>query len=161
MREAISKSLSSSLEWDDSEHQRAIDKLTAFSYAEKLGTLLWRVKYFNDASSYRPAVFLLAKALPRLNKGIAIKVSQQVMNEWLYGFCQVCLGAKEVLSGEHVILCNSCGGSGVRKYTDAERAKAIGANCANMGKQIKLLHDIIGGIDVGVAVKTRLKLHGD
>jgi hypothetical protein len=53
MREAISRTLSSSLDWDDSEHEKAIDKLTAFSFSDRLGTLLWRVKYFNDASSYK------------------------------------------------------------------------------------------------------------
>jgi hypothetical protein len=155
MREAISKTLSSSLEWDDSDHERAVDKLTAFSYSDRLGTLLWRVKYHNDAASYKPAVFLLAKNLPNISKGIAIRIAEQALKEWVMSFCASCLGAKEVRSGDHVITCPCCGGSGVRKYTDRERAAAIGAN---MSKQVDTILHIIGGVDIQVAVKTRLKL---
>lgn len=155
MREAISKTLSSSLVWDDSEHERAIDKLTAFSYSDRLGTLLWRVKYFNDASSYKPAVLILAKRLPRLNRGIAIKVSDQALREWLNNFCGACNGAKEIRSGDHVITCPTCNGGGVRKYTDRERAAAVGAN---MGKHIDMILNLIGGVDVQVSVRTRAKL---
>jgi hypothetical protein len=155
MREAISNALSSSLDWDDSEHERAVDKLTAFSYSKRLGTLLWRLKYHNDHTSLKPAVFLLAKELPRLNRGIAIKICEQAVHEWLMAFCPVCFGAKEVRSGEHIVICGACGGSGVRKYTNAERARAIGAN---MEKQFKQIHDLIGGIDRHVSEMTKLKL---
>jgi hypothetical protein len=155
MREAISKTLSSSLEWDDSDHERAVDKLTAFSYSDRLGTLLWRVKYFNDASAYKPAVFLLAKNLPTLNRGMAIKIAEQALKEWVLSFCTHCLGAKEIRSGDHVITCPCCGGSGVRKYTDRERAAFIGAS---MSKQVDTILHIIGGVDIQVAVKTRMKL---
>jgi hypothetical protein len=155
MREAISKTLSASLDWDDSEHERAIDKLTAFSFSDRLGTLLWRVKYFNDASSYKPAILILAKRLPRLNRGIAIKVSEQALREWLYNHCGTCLGAREVRQGDHVITCPSCQGGGVRKYTDRERHQAIGAN---MSRHIDQVLNIIGGMDVQVSVQTRIRL---
>jgi hypothetical protein len=155
MREAISKTLSSSLTWDDSEHERAIDKLTAFSFSDRLGTLLWRVKYFNDASSYRPAILILARRLPRLNRGIAIKISEQALREWLHNHCDACLGAREIRQGDHVITCPTCKGGGVRKYTDRERHQAIGVN---MSKHIDQVLNIIGGMDVQVAVQTRIKL---
>ena len=155
MREAISHALSSSLEWDDSDHERAVDKLTAFSYSKRLGTLLWRLKYCNDKSSFKPAVYLLAKELPNINKGMAIRVCEQAVREWLFAFCPDCLGAREVRSGDHVVICGTCHGSGVRRYTDSERKMAIGAN---MAKQIKFIHDLIGGIDAHVASHTRMRM---
>ncbi|HYD35902.1 MAG TPA: zinc finger-like domain-containing protein [Vitreimonas sp.] len=156
MREAISKTLtSSSLEWDDSEHEGAVDKLTAFSYSDRMGTLLWRVKYSNDASAYKPVVYLLAKSLPRLNRSIAIKTSEQALREWLAEFCTSCSGSKVARDGDKVIDCPVCHGVGTRRYTDSERAAFIGAN---MSKNVDYLLNVIGGIDISVAVKTRLRL---
>lgn len=155
MREAISKTLSSSLEWDDSEHETAVDKLTAFSYSDRMGTLLWRVKYSNDASSYKPVVYLLAKSLPRLNRGIAIRVAEQSLREWLASFCTSCSGSRVARDGDKVIDCQTCRGVGARRYTDAERAAFIGAN---MSKQVDYILNVIGGIDISVAVKTRIRL---
>jgi hypothetical protein len=155
MREAISKTLTSSLEWDDSEHERAVDKLTAFSYSDRMGTLLWRIKYSNDASSYKPAVYLLAKSLPRLNRGMAIKVAEQALREWLANFCTSCSGSKVARDGEKVIDCPSCMGVGTRRYTDAERAAFIGAS---MSKHVDYILNVIGGIDTSVAVRVRIRL---
>lgn len=154
MREAIANALDSSLEWDDA-HEKAIDKLTAFAYSDRLGTLLWRVKYFNCQQSYKPALLILAKRLKPINREIAYKVAQQAMNEWLFSFCKTCLGAKEVKAGELVVSCKACCGTGVRRYTDQERQQAIGAH---MPKQIKAIHDIIGETDRKVSKNIRNKL---
>lgn len=155
MREAISKALTSSLEWDDSDHERAIDKLTAFSYSDRLGTLLWRLKYQHDHTAYKPILHLIAKRLPRINRGIALRVAKQALHEWLYNFCPTCCGAKEIRRGELVVICAHCSGSGVRKYRDSERRHAIGAA---MNKRVDELLSLIGGMDVAVSVGTKSRL---
>jgi len=155
MREAFAHTLRSSLTWDDSDHERAIDKLTAFSYADRLSTLLWRLKYGNDASAYKPVIFLLAKTLKPLNRNISIKIAEQAIHEWLFPLCPTCQGTKERMAGELRVVCRACSGVGVNRFSDRERELKIGGH---FPKQIQTLHNLITGSDIKPGREMRKRL---
>lgn len=154
MKEAMSHVLHSSLEWDDSEHERAVDKLTAFSYSERFATLLWRFKYANDSSAYKPIIYMLARSL-KLSRSVAVKVAEQALHEWIFSFCPVCLGAKETMAGELRVVCPSCDGSGVARFSDKEREAKLGLN---FGRHVDALLRIISGSDMKPSAEMRRRL---
>lgn len=155
MREVFAHTLRSSLDWDDSQHEKAVDKLTAFCYADRLATLLWRLKYGNDKTAYKPIVMLLAKSLKPMNRNISIKIAEQALYEWLFPFCPACLGAKEVMAGELRVVCRACNGVGVARYSDREREMKVGGN---FSKQIENIHRIITGMDIQPGREMRKRL---
>jgi len=155
MREAFSNTLRKSLDWDDVDHEKAVDKLTAFCYADRLSTLLWRLKYGNDASAYKPVVFLLAKTLKPLNKNISIKIAQQALHEWLFPLCTTCQGTKERMAGELRVVCRACNGTGVGRYSDRDRELKVGGH---FPKQIETVLKLITGSDLKPGREMRKRL---
>lgn len=145
MREALAHALHSSLEWDDSEHERAIDKVTAFSYSDRLGTMLWRFRDSNDRTVHKTIILLLAKQLEKqlpsqFNRGKVIKIAGQALKEWSLTNCRTCYGSGEIMAGELKVVCRVCGGSGVKRYSDRERERVMGGHHP---KHMKYLLDVI------------------
>jgi hypothetical protein len=62
----------------------------------------------------------------KCDKAVLIKVVKQVIHESAFKSCKGCMGAKEVLTGTHVIKCQVCQGTGLHRHTDMQRAKSIG-----------------------------------
>ena len=147
--------LRSSLNWDDSDHERSVDKLTAFSFSDKLSTMLWRLKYGNDMSAYNPVVILLAKSLKPMNRNISIKVSEQAVYEWLFPFCLTCRGAKEIMVGDLKVTCKACDGVGVQRYTNKVRELNLGGN---FDQHIEKIHSIITSSDIAPSIEMRKRL---
>ena len=159
MREALSKCLSSSLVWDDSDHEKAVDKLTAFAYSERFATLLWRLKYANDHTVYWQVIEILVaiviKTTRRIGRMIATKIAEQAIHEWLFAFCPSCLGAKETMAGHLKIICPVCNGSGVARFSDQNRRVRMGGDYT---KPLATLHRVISANDIKPAVEMRQRL---
>ena len=146
-REALSQDLHSALKGDDSTHVTPLDRVTAFSSSNRLGTLLWRIKYEQDYSNVKAASFLLAKTLQNTNKNLAIKIATQAIVEWIDANCKTCVGSKQMQMGELIIICQTCKGSGVHRYNDIERTLSIGVDAKKFSNLFKRLHDVIGEQD--------------
>lgn len=124
-RELIGRDLPSSLEADY--YERPIDRIGAFSKGNRLGTLLWRIKYGKDLSCFKPAALLLAKET-QLQTPIGYRVCELAISEWLLPECETCRGAREVIFGPKRIVCPSCEGYGVKRYENWERSRFIGSS---------------------------------
>lgn len=114
------------------------DRAARQSHLASLGVSLIAVKAANRADEYARAVAKLAQmvrreARPRPSNTICLSVSRQAIQEYVVDFCPTCSGKGEVpdlegLEGaQRMKPCPECGGHGKRRYSDSERAEAIGA----------------------------------
>lgn len=122
-RELLGRDLPDTLESDY--HEMPVDRIGAFSRGSRLGTLLWRLKYGNDGACFKPAVFLLVKAA-QLKSTPGMRLCAMALTEWLLPHCQTCNGAKELIVGPKRIICDTCQGYGVKRYSDKERDLYLG-----------------------------------
>lgn len=112
------------------------DRIGALARAGKLGTLLWEWRYGGEDREQEAGNLLtrrIAKRLGIRHVGEQGKIDymrlrlacRQVLREWFSPECDTCNGVKEV-SGEHKrVVCQTCNGTGTRRYSDEERAKAL------------------------------------
>lgn len=111
-----------------------------------IGSCLIRFRDANCSSSRKDAEDLLALALAwparrgaaplNLKRRERDKVARQAIREWALDFCPVCKGVAEiprfaeVEGSQPMSACPpdpvGCGGTGRRRYSDAERAEAMG-----------------------------------
>ena len=133
MRESVGlAAVSDDLRWH--ENERDIDRVTALGAAgilTPLGVALYRVYVANDRHAYWEAMARLAKLVrtknsTRLPYSWREAIAKQAMNEVVFPMCTRCMGSREIMQDQLTIPCTQCDGSGVRKFSDEERAKAIG-----------------------------------
>jgi hypothetical protein len=97
--------------------------------APKVGMELWRCKYQNSSVAYHA----LSKSLIELYRGrykaesedTARRVVAEALSEFLGPACQSCNGAREMILDELRIECQDCKGSGLRRYSDYDRARRM------------------------------------
>lgn len=127
---------SSNLAWNERE-VKSIDRLTAMGLSDPLGAALFRFKFGSDAAAGKRAIHLLAhKSAQRLKVELnyARMLSIAAIKEWLLDTCETCNGTGLVaVVGRHD-KCPKCGGSGVKRHTDTERALAAGLPVGSWGK---------------------------
>lgn len=130
IREKIVGSMqSSNLAWH-AEFARAIDTLTAVGMSDALGSALFRVKYCNDTGAYQRALALLAKegaTRLRVMPQYAKRLAKAAIKEWVIDADPHCQGSGLFVQQNGVsVSCTKCGGTGMRKWEDHERALASG-----------------------------------
>lgn len=153
MREAYAVTHHASLEWTEG-HERAVDRVAAMGRVERIGANLWRAKYQYDASSYKQAVLELIgmyrQRNPRESSEIVRTVVEQCFREWISGMCPSCLGARELIVGDRRVVCDTCQGSGIRHYSDFERARGMSVSLQrvkSLQRGLTWLAGEIGAID--------------
>lgn len=129
LREALSSTAMASLEWSE-ERERAIDRIAASGKAPTLGVLIWKARYMLESRAYQDArsqlVRLFLTRYTYESPSIAEKCVDEALHEFMGPACQRCSGARELVSGDLRVECPDCHGSGLRRYTDWERAARMG-----------------------------------
>ena len=161
MRESLAATHHSSLEWNP-DTERAIDKVAASGLCDALGILLWKAKYMLESPAYREAEKQLRVRVKDQFKReawlICDKVTEQGLREYLSDRCKTCGGRGglevEVQLSKLVITCDVCSGSGTRRFTDFERARAMSLSLGRvktlqrhfnwLSSQIWTLDDLVG-----------------
>ena len=128
LREPLSSAALSSLEWSPIV-ERTIDRVAASGKAPRLGLDIWKAAYGLESKAFNDAIEALTEAYlgryKRESPELAAKICEQIVGEYIAQFCISCQGSREVMCGDLKVICNDCAGSGVRKYTDAERARMM------------------------------------
>ena len=114
-------------------------KAAQAAYLASLGVDLMRLKLSNIPAAFAPCLEKLTVALMWRSDALRIKEAQasviasQVIQEHVIDFCPTCTGRGEVpiqgIDRDGIVPmqeCGTCGGHGTRRYTDHERAEAIG-----------------------------------
>src|SRR5262245_52725658 len=165
LREALAGTAFASLEWSP-DWERAVDRVAASGRATRLGLALWKARYLLEISSYREARTRLieryARRFRRMPSQTRERVIEQCLREYIAPFCMTCKGAKEIVIEQKRIICYECSGSGVRRYTDSDRANAMGisfAEAVRLGKQCRIVLDDIATHDqeVGAVLTEQLE----
>ncbi|KAA1013010.1 hypothetical protein FVF58_09475 [Paraburkholderia panacisoli] len=127
---------SSNLAWNERE-EKAIDRLTAIGMSDQLGAALFRFKFGSDAFSGKRAIHLLAHKA-KCNLGVelsyATKLATACIKEFVLDNCVPCNGTGLILNGARYDKCGKCGGSGVKRHSDSERALAAGLPVENFAR---------------------------
>jgi hypothetical protein len=128
LREAYAATATASLEWSE-QRERAIDRVAAAGLAPRLGMDLWRARYQLSLQSFRDAhqglVQLYQTRYKSETPDMACRLVDEAMSEFLGPACTSCNGAKEMILDHLRIVCKTCDGSGLRRYSDFERARRM------------------------------------
>jgi hypothetical protein len=126
LREPYAATALASLEWSEV-RERAIDRVAAAGKCSRLGLDLWKARYLLEVKAYQDVSESLR--LHYLNKykaesqGIAERIVSECLHEFLGPVCLVCSGRRELVVGDLKITCAECDGSGLRRYSDIDRAR--------------------------------------
>ena len=169
LRQLVAAALHSSDLGDDPTRETPLDRILAMAHADRLGGLLWRLRLANDAAAFAPATLIVSRRLRRgtdrrSRAEIFDRVAARAVQEWLDDLCRVCLGrgklvAKDTPVATHV--CVRCSGTGRRRHSDAERARAIGLSMDAARKwtpKFALAHEIIADADAGAGLEVAAQL---
>lgn len=143
--QVVSATQSSNLRWE-AEFVRAVDRLTALGLSDPLGSALWRAKFCQDAGSGRRALLLLTKKVEarlHVERSYAQRLCGAAFKEWMLDACDKCCGLGSITEGAHVSRCSKCDGSGVRRYSDSERALAAGLPVDSWPKHAKKFDEVL------------------
>lgn len=136
---------SSNLAWNERE-VKSVDRLTAMGLSDPLGAALFRFKFGSDAAAGKRALHLLAnKSAQRLKVELtyARKLATAALKEWLLDTCETCHGSGLVPGIGRHDKCPKCGGSGVRRHSDTERALAAGLPVGSWEKHEKRFDQVM------------------
>ncbi len=116
---------------DDFRHHDIDALIHVGAKASRLASLLLRIKNADQSRWTKEAVIILAQPLAgryKISRSIAMRVAYAALTEWINPHCRACSGAREILrEAGGSILCESCAGAGVHRYSDSDRASLCGA----------------------------------
>ena len=128
MRARIGRAVNSS-DLLDHVYECDVDVVGALAFASMAGSRLLRGAYGLDAGALRSLVLTLTRRAAR-RRGmvgpVAKRIAIQALREYVLPRCRVCLGAREQIAGSLRVVCPLCEGSGLHRYSDRERAEALG-----------------------------------
>lgn len=148
------------------------DRIGALAKAGKLGILLWEWRYGGVDREIQVGNLLTRIMAKKLkircvgeNKANYIRLRlacRQVLREWFAPECDTCQGVREI-AGEHKrVICPTCGGTGERRYSDHERARALQTTVPEYrkgwDKAFSLIRAVITGRDAETARIVREQL---
>ena len=130
MREALAASVGTSQMGMEADYEHAADRIAAMAFGPRLGSLLIRYRDANQHRWEREAVAMIAHRVVRaykISQQLGLAVARCALIEWSQPQCSTCRGARELMGAWLKVVCHECAGSGVRRYTDVERHRVIGA----------------------------------
>lgn len=168
LREALAATSVASLEWSE-ERERAVDRVAASGRAPALGVQLWKARYMLEAKAYQDArrglIRLFLERHPAEKPSIAEKCVDEALSEFLGPACSSCSGARELVTENLRVVCEACGGSGLRRYTDWERASRMQISLQwvrTLSRKLSWLAGELGSLDraVNSVISDELERHG-
>lgn len=132
LREAYAGTALASLEWSEL-RERAVDRVAAAGKADPFGIKLWRAKYLLESSAYlalQKELLTIYQNRYRDNATVSQALVQQALHEFLAPACRDCAGRGEMLFDERLIVCETCKGSKIHRYSDEERARTMNISYA-------------------------------
>lgn len=143
--ERLSECCSTSDMMAKEERIRDVEHVAALSGASGLGSDMMRARDY-DSKALRRAILILAskvRAEMRLGMGPSQQLATAAILEVMHCQCRTCNGAAEQIIGGIRQVCPTCGGTGVHRWMDADRAKATGYPIANWSMWAKKYEIVI------------------
>ena len=163
LREAYSSTALAPLDWGVGE--RPIDRVAASGRCDATGLAVWKARYQHESSAYNDAIAGLLKDYRERFRGdsadIAKRVVTQALDEFLFPFCSMCSGAKEVIVDKLRVICPKCGGSGVKRYSDSDRARQMRLSWGltkKLAHKLRWAHERLSDLDRSVNAEMAFQL---
>lgn len=161
-RESLPSTLESGLQEAAGDDIRPVDRLRAFSFSPRTGTLLWRLMYDLDSSVYNDLVIALVHELENIPRSFV----ELALHEYLSPQCKRCNGSKSLIlktetGADKRQDCPTCQGTGKHRYSDADRAAYLRVSVQSVrrkAKKIARVTELLSGYDRQVNWKMGLKL---
>ncbi len=100
--------------------------------ASRLASLLLSYRNADQEKWAREVVIVLANQIiktHKLSRNVGMRVAAAALIEWAKPHCRECNGARNIVRADGVvIICESCGGIGMHRYSDKERSRMIDAS---------------------------------
>jgi Zn finger protein HypA/HybF involved in hydrogenase expression len=140
----------SDLAWSELK-TKPIDVVAALSGASGLGSDIMRAKDYDPAALKRAALVLTNKALTAgkrkklpMSRAQAHALSVTALFEILHAKCRTCNGASVKIVNQLKMICPTCEGHGVHRYSDREREKLSGIKRGEFHKWASRYQLVIG-----------------
>ncbi len=147
------------------------DRVGALAFSGRLGAALVRLRMKADAADGKTALVILARRVQRQARGttytFAKRIAGAALAEWMHSHCKTCDGSGSVVSGAKVVgCCQTCNGTGTRRFTDGERRRALGLDADKpVPRRVAAVYDpIVGDCETAyrdALRRVRYQLHGD
>ena len=124
---------------------RDVEHVAALSGASDLGSDMMRARDY-DPKALRRAILILASKVRtdiRLGMGPSQQLATAAILEVMHWQCRTCNGAAERVIGGIRQVCPTCGGTGVHRWLDTDRAKATGYPLDNWPMWAKKYEQVI------------------
>lgn len=111
------------------DHECARDRVASLGFVDPLGAAMVRLMAGHDSAAYERAVLLLSKRAAAKFKcatDMRFRLAKTAIKEATFPFCRTCNGARNILRGELTVVCPTCLGYGLHRFSDFERAKRLG-----------------------------------
>lgn len=128
LRKLVASALNSSDLSQSDIIESAIDRIGALAFTDKLGGVLWSLKYGGDARSWPRAVHELELRCKRVaaERTIRRKIVRICLAEWIDPNCRACGGRRFIMAGQTMHTCTVCNGTGLRRHSDLWRMREMG-----------------------------------
>lgn len=110
-----------------------------------------------ESPAYKAAIKTLTQSfLERYrseDREMATKVVEQALSEYMAPFCLTCKGAGETVVNDLKVVCVTCSGSRLRRYSDVERAglmKLSLQRVRGLARKMQWVADQVGTLDRAV-----------
>jgi len=134
-----------------------VDRVAASGRASTLGLQIWKARYMLESKAYQDAIKgLTAHYLCRYKAerpDMARRLAEEILSEFMGPSCTTCNGARELVVEELRVMCDTCRGTGLKHYTDIERAgrmKLSYGRVKSLAHKMMWLMDEIGSMDKSV-----------
>jgi len=127
-----------------------VEYVAALSAASEIGSDLLRVRAL-DKQAYRRVVLLLANKAEKqgmkkrlfLSPAMAQILAVCAIHEITQPQCLVCRGAKVMVTEKLKVVCHSCGGIGLHRYSDKDRARMCGVSAESWPQWERRYHMVM------------------
>jgi hypothetical protein len=166
LREAYAATATASLEWSE-QRERAIDRVAAAGLAPRLGMDIWRARYQLSLQSFRDAhkgLVELYRNRYKSDPDMAFRIVDEALSEFMGPACTSCNGAREMILDQLKIVCTTCEGSGLRRYSNFERARRMQVSIRRVetiNGKLAWLHGEMGSLDKAVNTILAAELERD
>lgn len=148
IKESVLSSLYRTLECDPNHAEPNVIKVASLARASALGRELWHLAAGQNSASAIPLLVREMRRDNRLNAGLCVKIASHALYEHMHPGCRTCGGETEIMVEQVKVGCPTCAKSGVHRYSDTERAQAIGERMnPGMSRLMRLALDIISEHD--------------
>lgn len=149
IKETVMNSMYRGMECDANREEPPVIKIASLARASQLGRALWHLAAGQHVSTAIPLLVREMRRNDKANYDLCVRIAKQALFEHLYPACRTCGGETQIMVDQRKVECPTCATSGVHRFSDDERATAIGESMTMaISKRLRQAIEIIAEHDM-------------